>query len=41
MIEKIVNFQEVKICREYIGEQDNPAILLMMGATASMLWWDE
>ena len=41
MIEKIVEFQEVKICTEHIGKQDHPAILLMMGATASMLWWDE
>ena len=41
MVEKIVESQEVKICTEYTGKEDNPAILLMMGATASMLWWDE
>src|SRR5690554_3075316 len=41
MIEKIVEFQEVKICTEHIGNEGDPAVLLMMGATASMLWWDE
>lgn len=41
MIEKNVEFQEVKICTEHTGNEGDPAILLMMGATASMLWWDE
>src|SRR5690606_39426108 len=41
MIEKTVEFQEVKICTEHTGKENDPAILLMMGATASMLWWDE
>src|SRR5690606_17155952 len=41
MIEKNIEFQEVKICTEHTGNEGDPAILLMMGATASMLWWDE
>lgn len=31
----------VILCTENTGNISNPAILLMMGATASMLWWDE
>lgn len=41
MEEKFVTSQDVTICTESIGSQSDPAVLLIMGATASMLWWDE
>ncbi len=41
MIEKIVKVNDVNIYTESIGNSKNPAILLMMGATASMIWWDD
>lgn len=41
MIEKIVYFDDVQICTESIGASYNETILLIMGATASMIWWEE
>lgn len=41
MSERIVQANNVDICTESFGDPSNPAILLMMGATASMVWWDE
>ncbi|WP_414583159.1 alpha/beta fold hydrolase [Scytonema sp. PCC 10023] len=41
MNEKILNVNGVEICTESFGNPQNPTILLMMGATASMIWWDE
>ncbi|KGE12844.1 macrolide hydrolase EstT [Sphingobacterium deserti] len=38
--EKIVNTKDVSICTEHFGDRDNPAILLIAGATVSMLYWD-
>ncbi|MCC2600572.1 macrolide hydrolase EstT [Sphingobacterium sp. FBM7-1] len=38
--EKIVNNGNVSICTEHFGNPDNPAILLIAGATVSMLYWD-
>src|SRR5690606_24976179 len=38
--EKIVNNGNVSICTEHFGSPDNPAILLIAGATVSMLYWD-
>ena len=40
MNERIVKINDVEILTESFGNAENPAILLMMGATASMLWWD-
>src|SRR3954468_18237165 len=31
----------VDLCTEAFGEATNPALLLVMGIGASMLWWDE
>jgi pimeloyl-ACP methyl ester carboxylesterase len=31
----------VEICSETFGERGDPAVLLIMGAMASMLWWPE
>lgn len=41
MNEKIISTNNVSICTESFGKIENPAILLIMGATASMLWWDK
>lgn len=41
MKEKILNINDVQICTETFGDLSDPAVLLIMGASASMLWWDE
>ena len=41
MTEKIIRFNNVHICTESFGDIRNPTILLIMGATASMIWWEE
>lgn len=41
MNEKIIQVNGVDICTESFGNPTNPAVLLIMGATASMIWWDE
>ena len=38
--EKMVNNGDVVICTEHFGSSDNPVILLIAGATVSMLYWD-
>lgn len=40
MGEIIIKSRDVEICTEAFGKPDNPAVLLIMGATASMIWWD-
>ncbi|HSI90394.1 MAG TPA: alpha/beta hydrolase [Adhaeribacter sp.] len=40
MAEKIIETNGVEICTETFGNATDPCILLIMGATASMLWWD-
>ena len=32
---------EVRLCTQSFGHPDDPAILLVMGATASMMWWPD
>jgi pimeloyl-ACP methyl ester carboxylesterase len=39
--EKMIATNGVEICTESFGDPADPAILLIMGAMASMLWWDE
>lgn len=39
--EKIVKNNEVSICTEHFGNPKSPAVLLIAGATVSMLYWDE
>lgn len=41
MSEVMRTINGVEICTEGFGDPHNPAILLMMGATASMMWWDD
>jgi pimeloyl-ACP methyl ester carboxylesterase len=36
---KLVKTDEVELACEAFGDPDDPAILLIMGAMASMLWW--
>src|SRR4051812_49816783 len=31
----------VELCTEAFGEPDDPPILLLMGMSGSMLWWEE
>ena len=38
--ERIIKSGDVSICTEHFGNPDNPAILLIAGATVSMLYWD-
>jgi pimeloyl-ACP methyl ester carboxylesterase len=41
MNEKMIKDNEVEICAESFGDPSDPAILLIMGAMASMVWWPE
>lgn len=41
MTEKIIGFNDIHICTESFGDINNPTILLIMGATASMIYWEE
>jgi pimeloyl-ACP methyl ester carboxylesterase len=38
--EKVVNIGNVEIFTENFGNPDDPQIILIMGATASMIWWE-
>ena len=38
--ERIVTAGEIEICTESFGQKGHPAIVLIMGATAYMVWWD-
>ncbi|MCX4766935.1 alpha/beta fold hydrolase [Streptomyces sp. NBC_01275] len=38
--EKLVEINDVELCFETFGNPAHPAILLIDGATASMLWWE-
>ncbi len=39
--EKLVRYNDITLFTESFGNQENPAILLLAGATVSMLFWDE
>lgn len=41
MSEQIVNKDSIEICTETFGDVNDPCILLIMGASASMIWWDD
>jgi len=41
MREEIRSIRGVEICVESFGVEKHPCVLLIMGAMASMLWWDE
>ncbi len=38
---RIVDHEGLSFCTESFGDPANPAILMIMGATASMLWWPD
>ena len=40
-MEKIVQFNDVKIMTESFGDPKNPCLLLIMGSASSLLWWDK
>lgn len=40
MNEKFINANGVKLCSQSFGDRSDPAILLIAGATVSMLFWD-
>lgn len=40
-MEKIVQFEHVKIMTESFGDPKDPCLLLIMGSASSLLWWDE
>ena len=39
MTETMIKAGDATICTESFGRQDDPAVLLIMGQMASMLWW--
>jgi pimeloyl-ACP methyl ester carboxylesterase len=41
MSEKLVTVNGVQLSTESFGDKKDQAVLLIMGASASMLWWDE
>jgi pimeloyl-ACP methyl ester carboxylesterase len=41
MSEKLYKINGVELCTESFGNPQNPAILLIMGAMCSMVYWDE
>ncbi|WP_242242025.1 alpha/beta fold hydrolase [Bacillus cereus group sp. BfR-BA-01309] len=41
MNEKINKINEIDICTESFGNSEDPAVLLIMGAMCSMVYWDE
>ena len=41
MSERLFKADGIEICAESFGNPANPAILLIMGAQASMVWWEE
>jgi len=41
MSERIDHINGVEICSESFGDSRDPAVLLIMGASASMVWWPD
>jgi pimeloyl-ACP methyl ester carboxylesterase len=41
MAERMIRANGVELCTEPFGDPADPAILLIMGTGASMLWWEE
>ncbi|MGE5499556.1 MAG: alpha/beta fold hydrolase [Syntrophothermus sp.] len=39
--EIIIKTDKIEICAECFGNPAEPAVLLIMGAMASMIWWNE
>src|SRR4051795_4897028 len=41
MSERMIELGGVELCTETFGAPDDPAVLLIMGSGASMLWWGD
>ena len=41
MAERMIEANGVELCTESFGDPGDPPILLVMGMSASMVWWDE
>lgn len=41
MSEQLFKADGIELCAESFGSPDHPAILMIMGAQSSMVWWDE
>jgi len=41
MREKMIQSKNAEICTETFGDPSHPALLLIMGAQSSMIWWEE
>ena len=41
MREQLLQINGIELCTESFGDATNPAILLIMGAQASMVWWEK
>ena len=41
MTERLIEANGVELCTEPFGDPNDPAILLIMGVGASMLWWED
>ncbi|WP_311083098.1 alpha/beta hydrolase [Paenibacillus polymyxa] len=41
MNELLIKSDGIEICSESFGERGNPAILLIMGAQSSLVWWEQ
>ena len=41
MTERMIEREGVRLCTESFGDPGDPAAFLVMGMSASMLWWDE
>lgn len=41
MNERIIQTDGIKLCADSFGDRANPAVLLIMGAQSSMIWWEE
>jgi hypothetical protein len=39
--ERMIEVNSVELCTESFGGPSDPAVLLVMGIGASMLWWEE
>jgi pimeloyl-ACP methyl ester carboxylesterase len=39
--ERMIEVNGVELCTEPFGDPEDPPVLLVMGVSASMLWWDE
>ncbi|WP_145415222.1 alpha/beta fold hydrolase [Paenibacillus xylanexedens] len=41
MNERLLNIDGIKLCSEHFGKPGAPAILLIMGAQSSLIWWED